>query len=158
MVRKRCEMVRKLPGNGLEMVRKWSVNGQEIVRTWSLNGQEMALLLDLSRQHHSCLFHEHIEGSFPRIIMTSSCVSRTISHSPIQNPPPYRPLVKTYGQLKLFQEFISFVEHTLSTCYLKLSINGFCADFYCFGNLTAIEKSQLGKRVKGFICLKKPHA
>ena len=62
MVRKRSEMVRKLPGNGLEMVRKWSVNGQEIVRTWSLNGQEMALLLDLSRQLHSCLFHEHIEG------------------------------------------------------------------------------------------------
>ena len=121
MVRKWTEMVRiwsEMVGKLSEMVSnglKGPESGQEIVRTWSLNGQEMALLLDLSRQLHSCLFHEHIEGSFPRIIMTSSCVSRTITHSPIQNPPPYRPLVKTYGQLKLFQEFISFVEHTLST-------------------------------------------
>ena len=158
MVRKRSEMVRKLPGNGLEMVRKWSVNGQEIVRTWSLNGQEMALLLDLSRQLHSCLFHEHIEGSFPRIIITSSCVSRTITHSLHSKPSPLSSLGKDVWPIETFSRIHLFCRAHPLNFYLKLSINGFCADFYCFGNLTAIEKSQLGKRAKGFICLKKPHA
>ena len=131
MVRKRSEMVRKLPGNGLEMVRKWSVNGQEIVRTWSLNGQEMALLLDLSRQLHSCLFHEHIEGSFPRIIITSSCVSRTITHSLHSKPSPLSSLgkdvwpIETFSRIHLFcrahpLNLLSEIEHKRVLCRFLL--------------------------------------